>query len=101
MVLCVDSVSNKFVFLNSEGKKASKAPTGALVRVTTDPAKLTKLVYQDKSTTVEVVPLDMSRIIPMPFPFYQLSSVPEYQAYQRTSASAFQHTTCKRCPDSF
>ena len=47
--------------------------------VTTDPAKLTNLVYQDKSTTVEVVPLDMNRIIPMPFPFYQLSSVPTYQ----------------------
>ena len=60
MVLCVDSVSNKFVFLNSEGKKASNPPTEALVRMTTDPAKLTNLIYQDKSTTVEVVPLEMS-----------------------------------------
>ena len=58
VVLCVDPVTNKVVFLNSEGKKASKAPTGALVRVTTDPAKLTNLVYKDKSTTVEVVPLE-------------------------------------------
>ena len=58
VVLCVDPVTNKVVFLNSEGKKASKAPTGALVRVTTDPAKLTNLVYQDKSTTVEVVPFE-------------------------------------------
>ena len=65
VVLCVDPVTNKVVFLNSEGKKASKAPTGALVRVTTDPAKLTNLVYQDKSSTVEVNPLDMNRIIPM------------------------------------
>ena len=56
MVLCVDPVTNKFVFLNSEGKKVSKALTGALVRMTTDPAKLTNLVYQDKSTTVEVAP---------------------------------------------
>ena len=79
MVLCVDPVPNKVVLLNSEGKKASKPPTEALVRMTTDPAKLTNLVYQDKSTTVEVVPLDMNRIIPMPFPFYQLSSVPTYQ----------------------
>ena len=59
VVLCVDPVTNKVVFLNSEGKKASKPPTGALVRLTTDPAKLTNLVYQDKSTTVEVVPLDI------------------------------------------
>ena len=28
MVLCVDSVSNKFVFLNSEGKKVSKLGEG-------------------------------------------------------------------------
>ena len=93
VVLCVDPVTNKVVFLNSEGKKASKAPTGALVRVTTDPAKLTNLVYQDKSTTVEVVPLDMNRIIPMPFPLYQRSSVPSVPAYQstkRTSVPAYQ-----------
>ena len=63
------------------------------MRVTTDPAKLTNLVYQDKSTTVEVVPLDMNRIIPMPFPFYQLSSVPEYQAYQRTSVPEYQRSS--------
>ena len=58
VVLCVDPVTNKVVFLNSEGKKASKPPTEALVRMTTDPAKLTNLVYQDKSTTVEVVPFE-------------------------------------------
>ena len=31
-----------------------------MLRVTKDPAKLTNLVYQDKSTTVEVDPLDMN-----------------------------------------
>ena len=96
MVLCVDPVTNKFVFLNGEGKKASKPPTGALVRLTTDPAKLTNLVYQDKSTTVEVVPLDMNRIIPMPFPLYQRSSapsVPAYQSTKRTSVPEYQRSS--------
>ena len=54
----MDPVPNKVVLLNSEGKKASKPPTEALVRMTTDPAKLTNLVYQDRSTTVEVVPFE-------------------------------------------
>ena len=45
MVLCVDPVTNKFFFLNSEGKKVSKTLTGALVRMATDPAKLNNLVY--------------------------------------------------------
>ena len=45
MVLCVDSVSNKFVFLNSEGKKVSKTLTGALVGMATDPPKINNLVY--------------------------------------------------------
>ena len=45
MVLCVDPVTNKFFFLNSEGKKVSKTLTGALVRMVTDPAKLNNLVY--------------------------------------------------------
>ena len=58
VVLCVDPVTNKVVFLYSEGNKASKPPTEALVRMTTDPAGLTNLVYQDKSTTVEVFPLE-------------------------------------------
>ena len=95
VVLCVDPVTNKVVFLNSEGKKASKAPTGALVRVTTDPAKLTNLVYQDKSTTVEVVPLDMNRIIPIPVPFYQRTKRTSGPLYQRPRVSAFQRTTCR------
>ena len=91
MVLCVDPVTNKFFFLNSVGKKVSKTLTGALVRMATDPAKLNNLVYQDKSTTVEVVPLDMNRIIPMPVPLYQRTSVPAEHCtsvpeYQRSSA---------------
>ena len=37
VVLCVDPVSNKVVYINAEGKKSNKAPTGVMVRVTTDP----------------------------------------------------------------
>ena len=87
VVLCVDPVTNKVVFLNSEGKKASKAPTGAQVRVTTDPAKLSSLVYQDKSTTVEVVPLDLNRVIPMPI----INSWPDGPVEQFASTIGFHY----------
>ena len=87
VVLCVDPVTNKVVFLNSEGKKASKAPTGAQVRVTTDPAKLSSLVYHDKSTTVEVVPLDLNRVIPMPI----INSWPDGPVEQFASTIGFHY----------
>ena len=44
MVLCVDHVTNKFFFLNREGK-VSKTLTGALVGMATDPPKINNLVY--------------------------------------------------------
>ena len=66
VVLCVDPVSNKVVYINAEGKKSNKAPTGVMVRVTTDPAKLNSLVFHDRSTTVEVIPLSLNETIPTP-----------------------------------
>lgn len=66
VVLCLDPVSNRVYFINKDGMKATRAPTGAKVRVPTDMAKLTHLFYHEKAVTVEVGPIPVTYTIPTP-----------------------------------
>ena len=66
VVLCIDPVTSRVFFVNKDGKKSTRAPTGVLVRIPTDMARLSNLSYHEKASTVEVVAVPVNQTIPTP-----------------------------------
>ena len=54
VTLCMDPMSSRIYFVSEDGRKSTKAPAGAKVRVPTDMKRMTSMSYHEKNVTVEV-----------------------------------------------
>ena len=59
-------MTSRVFFVNKDGKKSTRAPTGVKVRMPTDMARLSNLSYHEKASTVEVVAVPVNQTIPTP-----------------------------------